>query len=107
VIADRFTAACYAGRGIQLEYDRASDTYRLGPDAIAEVERTTCDGSLLSLVEAAEYHRKGETDKAHRLQLLVHLRGLELGSEAMKVAALNICREAHGCAPARSSRPAS
>lgn len=106
-IATAFNASFYASRGIQLEYDRVSDTYILGPDALAELERTTCDGTMLALVEAAEYHRKGDLGRAHRLQLMVHLRGLELRSEALVCAAANVCLEAHGCTPARPSKAAS
>jgi len=87
------------GQGIDLLFDRATDTFALSDRAREEADRTTADGELVCLVEARALHAAGDLmslGRAHRLQRLIHLRAAELGSYAMAYAAQNVCRESHG-----------
>lgn len=85
---------------IELRFDAPTGTFEL-TDAMREfADRLAEDGTLACLSEARDFHARDDArsvNEAHRLLLLVHLRGLELKSPAMSREAANVCRSARGC----------
>lgn len=80
-----------------------SGGYHLTDQSRAIADAVAPDGTLLAFARARELFEAGEADLAQELLLLVHYRGLELGSPALRIAALNVSREGRGLAPIPST----
>lgn len=96
---DPVVAYAIAAYRIELEYDKATDTWALAPAMRAHADRLASDGTLACLDEARELHTRDDARsqfEAHRLLFLVHFRGVELRMPALCREAANVCRSCNG-----------